>query len=80
MVLMVWIVLIVAVVNVEAGLNTLGGVAMNEWEMGPGWVPGSTSALDIGASDDGASLPDSNLDILSTLIGCKKNGKEKENK
>ena len=72
MVLMGWMLLIVAVVNVEAGLKAFRAATMDAGKVGASWVPRSASALDIGASDDGASLPDSDLDILSTLIGCRK--------
>ena len=77
MVLMVWMVLVVAVVNVEAGLKGFRAATMDARKVGASWVPRSASALDVGASFPGTS---SEAVAMSTLIGCKEKEKEKKEK
>ena len=77
MVLMVWMVLVVAVVNVEAGLKAFRAATMDAGKVGASWVRRSASTLDVGASFPGTS---SEAVAMSTLIGCKEKEKEKKKK
>ena len=77
MVLMVWMVLVVAVVNVEAGLKAFRAATMDAGKVGASWVRRSASTLDVGASFPGTN---SEAVAMSTLIGCKKKEKPKKRK